>query len=364
MSSHLRHCFGGMPVLITGHTGFKGSWLAIWLRELGAQVIGYSLAAPTTPSNFALSGLAGRIEDIRGDVRDSQMIKEIVAYYRPVTIFHLAAQPIVLDSYAAPQATFETNVNGTINVLEAIRQTDSVRVAVLITTDKVYENREWLWGYRENEPLGGYDPYSASKAMAELAIGAYRQSYFSGRNTAIASARAGNVIGGGDFANFRLLPDCMRALAAGQPVLVRHPQSVRPWQHVLESLSGYLWLAVQLLGQGQAFAEGWNFGPAEWQAITTQMVVEKAIALWGNGQWLASRPGQSSPKETHTLRLNWEKAANRLDWRPVYNWEQAVEATVEWFKGYGSGRDSYTLCVEQIKHYSQQAQKANLPWSL
>lgn len=353
-----------MPVLITGHSGFKGSWLAIWLRQLGARVIGYSLAAPTTPSNFALSRLAEHIEDVRGDVRDRQMIKEVVAYYRPVTIFHLAAQPIVIDSYTAPRETFETNVNGTINVLEAIRQTDSVRAAVLVTTDKVYENREWLWGYRENEALGGYDPYSASKAMAELAIGAYRQSYFSGRDTAIASARAGNVIGGGDFANFRLLPDCMRALAAGQPVLVRHPQAVRPWQHVLESLSGYLWLAVQLLEQGQPFAESWNFGPAEWQAITTQMVVEKAIALWGGGQWLADRPGQAPPKESHTLRLNWEKAANRLHWRPVYNWEQAVEATVAWFKGYVSGRDSYTLCLEQIAQYSQQAQKANLPWTL
>lgn len=360
MSSALRDCFAGMPVLITGHTGFKGSWLAIWLRELGARVIGYSLAAPTTPSNFGLSQLAGRIENIRGDVRDRQMIKEVVAYYRPVTVFHLAAQPIVLDSYTAPVETFETNVNGTINVLEAIRQAHSVRAAVLITTDKVYENREWLWGYRENEALGGYDPYSASKAMAELAIAAYRQSYFSsGRDIAIASARAGNVIGGGDFANYRLLPDCMRALAAGEPVIVRNPQAVRPWQHVLESLSGYLWLATQLLEHGQPFAEAWNFGPTEWQGVTVEKVVEKCVALWGSGQWVVSRP-DSPPKETNTLRLNWEKAANRLNWRPVYHWEQAIAATVEWFKGYVSGRDTYALCTEQIQHYNQQA---NLPWS-
>ena len=261
--------YDGLTVLVTGHTGFKGSWLTAWLLELGANVVGYSLEEPPTqPSNFEVMGLSRLINDVRGDIRDFPALQNAIVEYRPDVIFHLAAQPIVLHSMTKPKLTMDTNAGGTVNVLEAMRTTTSARALVSITTDKVYENKEWLWGYRETDRLGGHDPYSASKGMAELAIASYRDSFFppnkyEEHGVAVASVRAGNVIGGGDFADFRLVPDCMRALMAGEPIGIRNPLSVRPWQHVLEPLSGYLWLGAKLLQGGPDLAGAWNFGPQE-----------------------------------------------------------------------------------------------------
>lgn len=362
--------FRNKTILVTGHTGFKGSWLSIWLRELGARVMGFSLPdLPTKPCNFQLCGLEQHMLDMRGDLRDFERVCAVLETHRPQVIFHLAAQPLVLEAYQAPRETFNVNAMGTVNLLEAVRTTQgaggALQAMVCITTDKVYENREWVWGYRETDHLGGHDPYSASKAMAELAIASYRRSFFAEQGIALASARAGNVIGGGDFADNRLLPDCMRALMAGQPIVVRHPDYVRPWQHVLESLSGYLTLAARLLEEGAAthsWAGAWNFAPQEAGGVTAQMVVEKAIELWGSGEWTAaeeqeheeSRQSQEWPKETNTLRLNWDKAANLLGWRPVYTWEEALIATVEWFRWFQKRTpqsEMYDACAAQIAAY-------------
>jgi CDP-glucose 4,6-dehydratase len=362
--------YDGLPVLVTGHTGFKGSWLSIWLRELGADVTGFSLPEmPTAPSNYGVCRLGDRLADVRGDVRDLDAVRAVIAAHRPQLIFHLAAQPLVLAAYRQPKETFDTNTGGTVNLLEAVRTSEGVDAVVCVTTDKVYENHEWVWGYRENDRLGGHDPYSASKAMAELAIAAYRQSYFVGGRPAVASARAGNVIGGGDFAADRLLPDTMRALMAGQPVPVRNPDHVRPWQHLLESLSGYLWLGAHLLRDGAAYAEAWNFAPRESRGVTAREVVEKTVALWGEGEWQPAAAAQPE-KETALLRLNWDKAANRLGWRPLYDWEQAVAATVDWFRSYHQRQqdapeqlDMYEVCAVQIDNYVARAGALGFPWA-
>lgn len=363
----LRRTYAGARVLITGHTGFKGSWLSIWLRELGAEVIGYSLKPPTEPSNFVLCRLAERMQDIRADVRDLSTLQDVMVRTRPEFVFHLAAQPLVLPSYDDPKETFDVNVMGTVNVLEAVRRTGVVKAVVCITTDKVYENREWDWGYREADRLGGHDPYSSSKAMAELAIASYRKSFFQTGRPAVASARAGNVIGGGDFADFRLLPDCMRALVAGEPILLRNPDHVRPWQHVLESLSAYLWLAARLADEGQRLAQAWNFAPWELAEVTAQQIVEQVIALWGSGSWTPAN-SREPRKETTLLRLNWEKAARQLAWRPVYNWQTALAATVAWFKQYQEhspalSPDMYQTCAEQISAYAASAGEQGIPWA-
>lgn len=367
------NAFDGKTVLITGHTGFKGSWLSIWLSELGANVVGYSLAPPTDPSNFELTHLAERITHIHGDVRELAALQQTIAEHKPEIVFHLAAQTIVLTSFKDPHETLNTNVMGTVNVLEAIRSTASVRAVVCITTDKVYENREWLWGYREDDRLGGHDPYSASKAMAELGIASYRNSFFNAANyddhrVAVASSRAGNVIGGGDLADFRLVPDCMRALIGGEPIAVRNPGYVRPWQHVLEALSGYMWLAVKLRQDGPHYAEAWNLGPLEVAGITAQAIAEKCIALWGSGEWYHVDPDAPRPKETAMLRLSWEKAAARLGWYPAYTWEDALTETVAWFKAYrqqqaGGVFDMYPVCVRHIADYTARARARGLAWA-
>jgi CDP-glucose 4,6-dehydratase len=363
--------FQGMPVLVTGHTGFKGSWLSIWLNELGAKVIGYSLGPPTVPNNFGVSRLAQRVVDTRSDVRQLDALRRVVEEFKPQVLFHLAAQPIVRESYANPKDTFDTNVGGTVNILEAIRLTSSVEAAVCITSDKCYQNQEWTWGYREIDRLGGHDPYSASKAMAELAISAYRQSFFPAERyeehrTAVASTRAGNVIGGGDWGNDRLVPDSMRALMKGQAIRIRNPHSVRPWQFILEPLSGYLWLAAKLLREGCRFAEAWNFGPPERLAISVRDLVQKLIQLWGVGDWEDVSSDQA-PHEAGLLSLSWEKAANLLGWRPVYTWHEALAETVEWFKKYhesDSGGDMYNTCVEQIRRYVDRARELDVVWAL
>ena len=360
--------YAGLPVLVTGHTGFKGSWLAIWLKELGADVAGFSLPhPPTVPANFEVCRLGGQIEEVAGDVRDYDALASAIRRFRPRLVFHLAAQPLVLAAYREPKMTFDTNAGGTVNLLEAVRQSASVEAVVCVTTDKVYEERNWLWGYRENDRLGGHDPYSASKAMAELAIASYRRSFFEDGGPAVASARAGNVIGGGDFAADRLLPDTMRALLAGERVCVRNPAFVRPWQHVLESLSAYLWLGAKLLREGHAYAEAWNFAPRDIQAVTAQQVVEKALALWGGGSW--EQPAQAqAEKEATLLRLSWDKAANRLGWHALYDWEEAVAATVDWFRIYqqrhlAHGESMYGVCAEQIGAYTERARSTGLAWA-
>ena len=370
MNSTFGGIFQAMPVLVTGHTGFKGSWLSIWLNELGAKVIGYSLDVPTTPSNFEASHLAQRVVDVRGDVRDVGALCRVIEEFQPRVIFHLAAQPIVRVSYANPKDTFDINAGGTVNVLEAVRLTDSVEAALCITTDKCYENREWTWGYREIDRLGGHDPYSASKAMAELAISSYRRSFFPpgkyvAHGIAIASARAGNVIGGGDWGTDRLMADSMRALMKGQTICIRNPGSVRPWQFVLEPLSGYLWLAANLLHEGDRFSEAWNFGPLEPWAISVRDLMQKLIELWGTGNW-EDVGSEDEPHETGLLRLSCDKAANCLGWRPAYAWDEALAETVDWFKKYhagGSREDMYDVCIEQIEHYVDRARELATAWA-
>lgn len=373
MNSAFGNTFAGLSVLVTGHTGFKGSWLSIWLNELGANVIGYSLEPPTTPSNFQLSHLAQRITDVRADVRALPTLRQTIEKHRPQVLFHLAAQPIVLESYKEPRETFDVNVGGTVNVLEAIRTTQSVRALVCITSDKCYENQEWIWGYRESDALGGHDPYSTSKAMAELAVASYRRSFFPNdrfkeHGVAIASARAGNVIGGGDWALYRLVPDCIRALLAEEQINLRNPHHVRPWQHTFEPLCGYLWLAAKLLQEdGNSFAEAWNFGPLQFQDIATEKVVKKVIQLWGGGSYST---GTAQPEvETELLKLNWDKAANRLHWRPVYTAEEALATTIKWYKLYqtqltGSQPvNMYSVCVDQIREYTERARQSGIEWA-
>jgi CDP-glucose 4,6-dehydratase len=375
MSTTFTNAYADLPVLVTGHTGFKGSWLVTWLLELGARVIGYSVPEPPTrPSNFVASGLAEHVTDVRGDIRDYDALRETMAAHRPQIVFHLAAQPIVLRSVELPKLTMDTNAGGTVNVLEAIRTTaresgDGVRALVSITTDKVYENQEWLWGYRESDPLSGHDPYSASKAMAELAIAAYRSTYFppeaygQDHSVAIASTRAGNVIGGGDFADYRLVPDCMKALMEGRPIGVRNPLSVRPWQHVLEPLSGYLWLGVQLLRHGPTFGEAWNFGPLEQKGVPAQALAEKLVELWGSGSWVHTRPGYAEV-ETGQLRLSWDKAAHRLNWRPVYTWIDALTEITDWFKAYQAQEDMHAVVRDHILKYTARARELGLEWAV
>lgn len=365
--------FDGLPVLVTGHTGFKGSWLSIWLTELGARVVGYSLEPPTEPSNFALSHLDQHVLDIRADIRDLDTLRSVVAQYEPRVVFHLAAQPLVLPSYRQPVETFDVNVGGTVNVLEAVRTTRSVRAVVCVTTDKVYRNREWLWGYRENDELGGHDPYSASKAMAELAITSYRESFFpperhAEHGVAVASARAGNVIGGGDWSAHRLIPDCVRALVSGQVIGLRNPTHVRPWQILLESLSGYLWLAARLLqDDGHGFSAGWNFGPEERHPVTTEEVVKKIISLWGSGTYVTGTA--QTEVETALLRLNWDKAASQLQWHPVYGWEEALTETIAWYRTCDERQrgsadvDMVDVCVGQIRAYAERARDLGLAWA-
>lgn len=372
MTRPFKKKFEGLDVLVTGHTGFKGSWISTWLNELGANVIGYSLDIPTTPSNFELSHLAKRVTDIRGDIRDADKIKTTIEEYKPQLVFHLAAQPIVMRSHREPKLTIDTNVGGTVNVLEAVRQTQPhVKALVCITSDKCYKDQRSVWGYREIDTLGGEDPYSASKAMAEIAIESFNRSYFlkeGGADTAIASVRAGNVIGGGDFADSRLVPDCMRALMDNKSIIVRNPNSVRPWQIVFEPLSGYLWLAANLLEHGKKYAEAWNFGPPEQKSISARQIADKSIELWGGGKYTVD-PNAPKIKEVDILSLSWEKAANLLNWAPAYNWEMALGQTVNWFKTYSQnkGRESFDMydhCARDLEEYTNRAKELGIEWAL
>lgn len=343
-------------VLITGHTGFKGSWLSIWLHALGAKVIGVGLDPATDRDNFVLSGIGYKIEaDIRADIRDGEKMKEIFAEYQPEIIFHLAAQPLVRLSYDMPVETYQTNVMGTINVMEAIRVTGSVKVGVMITTDKCYENKEQIWGYRENEPMGGYDPYSSSKGAAEIAISSWRRSFmnpgkYAEHGKSIASVRAGNVIGGGDWARDRIIPDCIRALEAGKPIDIRSPKSIRPWQHVLEPLSGYMLLAQKMWDSPTEYCEGWNFGPQAESISTVWEVAEKVVRHYGGGS-LRDLSDSNALHEAKLLMLDISKAKFRLGWEPVMDIDRTVSMTTEWYKKYRS-IDVHTLCLAQIAEYA------------
>lgn len=346
-------------VLITGHTGFKGSWLAIWLHELGAEVIGVGLEPYSDRDNFVLSGIGSKIKaDIRADIRDGEKMKKIFAEFQPEIVFHLAAQPLVRLSYDIPVETYQTNVMGTINVLEAIRATDSVKVGVMITTDKCYENKEQIWGYRENEPMGGYDPYSSSKGAAEIAISSWRRSFFNPAKYAehgksIASVRAGNVIGGGDWALDRIIPDCIRALEAGKPIDIRSPKAIRPWQHVLEPLSGYMLLAEKMWESPTEYCEGWNFGPRAESISTVWDVASKVIENYGRGE-LRDLSDPNALHEANLLMLDISKAKFKLDWEPRMNIDQTIALTVDWYKQYKT-MNPYDLAVGQILEYTQKA---------
>lgn len=344
-----RRPFSGRTVLVTGHTGFKGSWLSLWLHDLGAHVVGYALAPNTRPSLFKALKLDSLIDSHLGDIRDQRRLSALMRRTRPQIVFHLAAQPLVRRSYEEPSQTFSVNLQGTVNLLEAVRQTSSVRVCQVITTDKCYENPDGR-SHREEDRLGGRDPYSASKACAELAVASYRNSFFP-QGVSLSSVRAGNVIGGGDWAQDRLLPDCMRALCRHKPLLLRNPRSVRPWQHVLDPLAGYLRLAAKQWARPQAFAEAWNFGPSSSASFTTAQIAQACVTAWGQGTWRQA-PGKH-PHESAALRLNSTKARRRLSWRPALNTLEAVLLSVQWYKGYylDPSFDALSCTRSQIQAY-------------
>jgi CDP-glucose 4,6-dehydratase len=339
----------GKRVLVTGHTGFKGAWLCVWLTEMGAEVTGYALP-PEVEGIFQDCCVEDRVRSRIGDLADLDGLKRTFAESRPEVVFHLAAQALVRRSYREPLATLSTNVLGTAHVLEAVRSTDAVRSVVVVTTDKCYENREWVWGYREDEPMGGYDPYSNSKGCAELVSSAYRKSFLKDAGIAMATARAGNVIGGGDWALDRLIPDILRALQQREPVLIRNPHAIRPWQHVLEPLSGYLLLAERLYTQGQADAEGWNFGPRDEDARPVQWIVEHLCNTWGDGASWTLQPG-NHPHEASFLKLDISKARQRLQWTPRWSLEAALTRITEWHQAWLAGQDMRALCLTQISQY-------------
>lgn len=345
----------GRRVFVTGHTGFKGSWLALWLHKLGAKVTGFALPPPTDPSLFSAARLDELITHVEGDVRDLVAVTAAMAAARPEVVFHLAAQPLVRLSYDQPVETYAVNVMGTVHVLEAVRRLGGVGAAICITTDKCYENREWVWPYRETDPMGGYDPYSSSKGAAELAIAAYRRSFFRNGATGVASVRAGNVIGGGDWAADRLIPDLVRAFEAGVAPEIRSPNAVRPWQHVLEALGGYLLIAERLMAGEHAFADAWNFGPADDDARPVSWIVDRMRAAWGNAAAAAVPFIGSVPHEAGLLRLDCSKARAMLGWRPALGLDATLQWIVDWHKAVADGVDARDVTSSQIMNYSCRA---------
>jgi CDP-glucose 4,6-dehydratase len=344
----------GKKVLVTGHTGFKGSWLSIWLNMLGAEVSGYALDPLTPRDNFTLSGIGDLIKHEVGDVRDFDRLRSFFEKTRPEIVFHLAAQPLVRESYNTPKETYDVNVGGTVNVLECCRLSQTVRTIVNVTTDKCYENKEWVWGYRENDRLGGYDPYSSSKACSELVTEGYRKSFFNSDDVArhgksLASARAGNVFGGGDWQVDRIVPDCVRHLEKGESIIVRNPHAIRPWQHVLEPLSGYLLLSEKMHENPVTYAGAWNFGPEESSFLNVGVLVDAVVKAWGEGAW-EDRSVPGAVHEAHLLKLDIAKAKTLLGWTPVWNIEKAVSATAEWYREYRNSR-VHDLCMRQIMDY-------------
>jgi CDP-glucose 4,6-dehydratase len=359
MSMPDRFFWKGRRVFLTGHTGFKGSWLSLWLNVLGADVTGYALDPPTQPSLFEQARIADTVHSLHGDIREFSGLKAAMERCRPEVVLHLAAQSVVRHGYESPVETYSSNVMGTVHVLEAVRQLGRPCAVVNVTSDKCYANQEWVWGYRENEPMGGRDPYSNSKGCAELVTKAYRESFFSGdsisrHGVALASARAGNAIGGGDWTSNQLIPDLIRAFVAGEPCLIRNPSAFRPWQFVLEPLRGYLLLAERLSEQGPQFASGWNFGPADSDAKPVSAIAGELVRLWGDGAtW--TRDAAVHPPEAHALKLDASKAKTYLGWEPILPLGSALEWIVEWYKGFRAGKDLRGLTHTQIERYESLA---------
>ncbi len=363
MSFHNK--FNGKKVLITGHTGFKGSWLTLWLYLLGADITGISLNPKTSPSNFNILGLSKNINDKRIDILDKKKLEKEIIETQPDFIFHLAAQAIVRESYKDPSLTWNTNLIGTINVLDSLKKLDKKCAAVLVTSDKCYKNKEWIWGYRENDELGGIDPYSASKASTEIAIKSYISSFFSHEdsNIRISSARAGNVIGGGDWSSDRLMPDCMRSWSNNEKVILRNPESTRPWQHVLEPLSGYLLLAERLYDTKKIHGESFNFGPKETETQTVLNVVKEISKYWKKVSWEIEE--DYTNYESGLLKLNCDKALHILKWMPTLDFSKTIQMTSEWYMDFYNNKiDMRNLATSQIKTYCEIAKEKNLEWSL
>lgn len=347
----MKQFYKGKRVLITGDTGFKGSWLALWLHSMGANVLGYALAPNSDDDHFVLLNLSNDIEHIDGNLLDSALLNQVFEKFQPEIVFHLAAQALVRLSYDDPKTTFDTNVSGSVNLLEAVRKTHSVKSLIYVTSDKCYKNNEWIWGYRENDVLGGHDPYSASKAAAELVFSSYIDSFFSkNESIGVASVRAGNVIGGGDWALDRIIPDCIRSISKDIPIEIRSPNSTRPWQHVLEPLSGYLLLAQRLYESPKKFSGAWNFGPEFGSVKTVLQLVESCIHELGKGEVIVgNRDG--SKHEAGLLHLNCEKAKHELAWNPVWNFDQTIFQTISWYKEYMNGSNPREISMNHIQTY-------------
>ena len=347
--------WAGKRVFMTGHTGFKGSWMSLWLQQMGAELTGFALAPPTSPALFEVAGVAAGMTSIIGDIRDRAALETALVAADPEIVIHMAAQPLVRASYDDPVGTYATNVMGTVHLLEAVRKASSVRAVCVVTTDKCYENREWVWGYREDEAMGGHDPYSNSKGCSELVTSAYRRSFFTGDGKpALASGRAGNVIGGGDWATDRLIPDILRAVADGDPVLIRNPLATRPWQHVLEPVSGYLVLC-QALWSDPAAAEAWNFGPRDEDAQPVQWIVERMCARWGDGaDWTHDESVQ--PHEANYLKLDISKARFGLGWQPRWSLSEALDRIVAWHRAWLSGTDMHAYSLEELERFAGASQ--------
>ena len=364
-SSSLEKCFKNRTVLITGHTGFKGSWLSIWLHMLGARVVGISDRVPTNPSNFEASKLEQIVEDLRINLINRKELEAAILSIRPDFVFHLAAQALVTKSYQDPIETLQSNIMGTANLLESLRKLDHQCVAVMITSDKCYDNVEWEWGYRENDRLGGKDPYSASKGGAELVIRAYYESFLKQTHVQLGIARAGNVIGGGDWAPDRLVPDCVHAWSINKTVEIKNPKTTRPWQLVLEPLGGYLCLANSLSTGGELSGEAFNFGPLAQNNFTVDQLISEMQKHWDNVKWVDASPDSPKYYEASLLKLNCDKALHRLDWRPTYDFVDTVKSTMEWYKAFYQGRDSLReLCQQQIREYCEKSRKNKIKWAL
>jgi CDP-glucose 4,6-dehydratase len=362
--TYFDNIYRGRRVLVTGHTGFKGSWLVLWLKHLGAEVAGFSVDVPSSPSNFDLLNLERQMDHYIGDIRDQVRLAHVIDEFRPEMVFHLAAQALVRESYADPVTTFETNIMGMVNLLECVRTRPWIKVAVLISSDKAYRNVEWCWGYRETDTLGGHDPYSGSKSCADLVAHSYFHSFLRHTPTRVAITRAGNVIGGGDWADDRIVPDCIRAWSQGETVTVRSPQATRPWQHVLEPLSGYLWLGTRLWQQSDELnGEAFNFGPDAHLTQTVADLLGTMAVRWPGAQWQVPKGCEQGGHEATLLKLSCDKALFHLNWRAVLQFPETVALTVDWYRTWHEGQqDLHTYTVDQIEHYCQAAQARGAPW--